>query len=79
MVYLLMIAVAALRFGRGPAIAAAALSVALYDVFFLVPYFTFAVAEAQHIFTFIMMFAIGLVISELTLRARREEQRARSR
>ena len=79
MVYLLVIALAALRFGRGPAIAAAALSVALYDVFFVVPYYTFHVADAGHIFTFVMMFAIGLVISELTLRARRQERRARSR
>lgn len=76
MVYLLVIAVTALRFGRGPAVAAAALSVALYDVFFVAPYYTFAVAEARHVFTFVTMFAIGLVISELTLRARRHEREA---
>lgn len=78
MVYLFVIAIAALRFGRGQAVFTAALSVALYDVFLVAPYYTFSVAEVRHLVTFIMMFAVGLGISELSLRARRHALRAQT-
>ncbi len=76
MLYLLVIVVAGVRFGRGPSIAAAALSVAAYDFFFIEPYHTFAVSDLRHTLTFGTMFAIGIVISTLTLRIRRQERAA---
>ncbi|HEV8336563.1 MAG TPA: sensor histidine kinase KdpD [Candidatus Polarisedimenticolia bacterium] len=79
MLYLLVIMIAAIRFGRGPSVLAAALSVGLFDFFFVPPYLTFDVGDTRHILTFGMMFAVGLVISELTLRVRRQEQEARLR
>ncbi len=79
MLYLLAILIASFRFGRGPSIAAAALSVATYDFFFVPPYYTFSVEHARHMMTFAMMFGLGLVVSNLTSRLRREEQQARTR
>jgi two-component system sensor histidine kinase KdpD len=78
MVYLLVIMVAAIRFGRGPSTLASALSVLACDFFFVPPYFTFAVSDQRFILTFAMMFAIGLVMSGLALRAREATLRART-
>ncbi|MEW6365327.1 MAG: DUF4118 domain-containing protein [Acidobacteriota bacterium] len=79
MIYLLTIMVVAYRWGRGPSMTAAALSVATYDFFFVPPFFTFAVEHSRHLLTFAMMFTVGLVISSLTSRLRREEREARMR
>ncbi|HUS64029.1 MAG TPA: DUF4118 domain-containing protein [Kofleriaceae bacterium] len=66
-VYLLVIMIVAVRHGRGPAVAAAGLSVVAYDVFFIAPHYTFYVADQRHLLTFAIMFAVGLVISQLAL------------
>jgi len=58
---------------------AAALSVAAYDFFFVPPFFTFSVAHARHFLTFAMMFGVGLTISGLTARLRRQEREAHMR
>jgi two-component system sensor histidine kinase KdpD len=79
MVFLLIIMVVAFRFGRFPSLVAAALSVAAYDFFFVPPFYTFSVQDVRHVLTFAMMFAVGIIISSLTLRLRRQEQLARRR
>jgi len=79
MLYLLIIMIVAARFGRGPSILASALSVLAYDFFFIPPYYTFAAHDQRHFFTFLMMFVVGLLISGLTSRIRREEKEARGR
>ena len=79
MIYLLGIVVAAMRYGRGPSLLAAASSVATLDFFFVPPYLTFAVSDAQHIFTFAVMLVVGLVISSLTVRIQAQAAAARSR
>jgi two-component system sensor histidine kinase KdpD len=79
MLYLLAILIVSFRFGRGPSIAAAALSVASYDFFFVPPFYTFSVEHARHMLTFAMMFGLGLVVSNLTSRLRRQEREARVR
>jgi two-component system sensor histidine kinase KdpD len=76
MLYLLVIAVAAVRWGRRASIVAAALSVAAYDFFFVEPYYTFAVSDLRHVLTFATMFVIGVVIGTLALRIRRQERAA---
>jgi len=78
MLYLLAIMIAASAFGRWPSIAAAAMSVAAYDFFSVPPYFTFNVEAAKHVWTFAMMFGIGLVVSGLMERIRRQEREAES-
>jgi two-component system sensor histidine kinase KdpD len=79
MLYLLVIMLTAVRAGRGGSVFAAALSTAAYDFFFVPPYFTFAVEDLRHFLTFAMMFAVGVVISALAQRIRRQEQEARAR
>ncbi len=79
MMYLLTVVLVATRVGRGPSIAAAALSVAAYDFFFVEPHFTLAVSDVRNVLTFVMMFAAGLLLSSLTLRIRSQELSARER
>ena len=76
MVYLLAVVCIALRFGRGPVVAASVLGVAAFDYFFVVPAGTFHVDDPQYLLTFGMMLAVGLVISRLTetVRARAQAQ-----
>jgi two-component system sensor histidine kinase KdpD len=74
--YLLVIMAVAVRYGRGPSVAASALSVVAYDVFFIAPHYTFSVHDQRHLLTFAIMFAVGLVISHLALRVRRQEAEA---
>jgi two-component system sensor histidine kinase KdpD len=79
MLYLLAVMIAASRFGRGPSMAAAALSVAAYDFFFVPPQLTFAVRDARYFLTFLMMFLVGSLLSALTTRLKRQEQDALAR
>jgi len=66
MAYLLGVMLVASRYGRGPSVLAAALSVAAFDFFFVPPQFTFSVSDLRYIGTFAVMFLVGLVISNLT-------------
>jgi two-component system sensor histidine kinase KdpD len=66
MLFLLAIVAVATLFGRGPAVLAAIVNVLAFDFFFVPPHFTFAVADAQYIFTFFVMLIVGLVVGQLT-------------
>jgi two-component system, OmpR family, sensor histidine kinase KdpD len=79
MVYLLGIILVSLRFGYGPSIAAAVLSVLLLDFIFVPPYLSFAVSDFQHVVTFAVMFVVAVVISNLTRRVRLQADEARYR
>ncbi len=79
MVYLLAVVIAAIYLGRGPAIMASILGVLVFDFLFVLPYFTFAVSDTQYILTFIGLFLVGVVISQLTARASEQAQAARER
>ena len=70
MLFLLTVVLVAVRFGRGPAVAAAFLSVASFDFFFVPPRFSFAVNDVQHLLTFAVMLAVALVTGHLTARLR---------
>lgn len=72
MIYMAGVALTAARFGHGPALAAVAMSVASYSYYFVPPVFAFAMIESQYVITLAVMVALGLVISELTSRLRRE-------
>jgi two-component system sensor histidine kinase KdpD len=72
MVYLLAVVVIALRFSRGPSIAAAALSVLLFDVLFVPPVGMLTVDDLQYLLTFAILLAVALVISGLKARIQRE-------
>lgn len=79
MVFLLAVFLVAVRLGRGPAVLAAFLSVAAFDVFFVHPYLSFGVDDAQYLVTFAVMLAVGLIASHQAaqLVARTEEGKAR--
>ncbi|MBL8103295.1 MAG: sensor histidine kinase KdpD [Anaerolineales bacterium] len=79
MVYLLAVVIAAIYLGRGPAIVASMLGVLVFDFLFVVPYFTFAVSDTQYVLTFIGLFLVGLVISQLAARASEQAEAARQR
>ena len=57
MLFLLVVLVAATRYGRGPAVLAALLGVALFDFFLVPPHLSFAVSDAQYLITFAVMLA----------------------
>jgi two-component system sensor histidine kinase KdpD len=79
MVYLVGVLVVAYRFGRGPAIVASVLSVALFDFLFIEPYYSFAVTDTQYVLTFVVMLLVGLVISNLTASIRLQARVAQHR
>jgi two-component system sensor histidine kinase KdpD len=79
MVYLLGIVLVALRFGYGPSLLAAVLSVLFFDFFFIPPLYTFAVRDLSHIVTFGVMFLVAVVISGLTQRVRAQAEAAAQR
>jgi len=72
MIYFLGVAWIAFRYGRLMSIIASFLSVLSFDFFFVPPYLTFAVADAQYVLTFVIMLAVGLVIAHLTGQLRRQ-------
>jgi len=79
MPYLIAVVVAAVFLGRGPSIVASAVSVVAYDFFLVPPRFTFAVTDTEYVLTFIGLFLVGLVISNLAARAREQAEAARQR
>ena len=79
MLFLAAVALAASRARRGAAVFAAFLSIALFDFFFVPPRFTFAVSDLHYLFTFAVMLACALTISELSVRLRSYGEAARER
>ncbi|MFA7281588.1 MAG: DUF4118 domain-containing protein, partial [Sterolibacterium sp.] len=68
MLFLLTVFLVATRLGRGPAVMAAFLGVALFDFFFVPPHLSFDVADAQYLVTFAVMLAVGLLTAHLASR-----------
>lgn len=79
MLFLLAVMWTAVSFGRGPSLLAAALSVACYDFFFVPPLYTLDVADQRYVLTFATLFAVGLLLSELAGRLKRQEREAIAR
>lgn len=79
MLFLLAVVLVAASLGRGPAVLAAFVSVALFDFYFVPPRFSFAVADAQHLVTFAVMLAVALITGGLTAGLRRQADAARER
>ena len=72
MVYLLAVVIIALRFARGPAVAASVLCVAAFDLVFVPPRGRLTVDDIQYLLTFAIMLAVALVISWLVENVRRQ-------
>ncbi|MBK7060370.1 MAG: DUF4118 domain-containing protein [Rubrivivax sp.] len=66
MIFLLAVVGVGWIYGRGPAVLAAFLGVALFDFFFAPPRFSFAVSDVQYLVTFAVMLVVALAIGQLT-------------
>jgi two-component system sensor histidine kinase KdpD len=85
MLFLLTVVLVALKLGRGPAVAAAFVSVAAFDFFCVPPRMSFDVSDAQYLLTFVVMLIVALIIGQMTAGLRYQariasyrEERARS-
>jgi two-component system sensor histidine kinase KdpD len=65
LLFMLTVVLVAVKWGRGPAIFAAILDVALVDFFFVPPRFALAPADPHYLLTFIVMLAAGVVVGQL--------------
>jgi two-component system sensor histidine kinase KdpD len=79
MVYLLGVTVAALRFGRAPAVLTAVLNAVAFDFFFVPPRFSIAIADVQYLVTFVVMLIVALVIANLVASVRQQTRVAGAR
>jgi two-component system sensor histidine kinase KdpD len=79
MLYLLAVVVCAVALGRGPAILASFLGVAVFDFVFVPPRYTLQVGDSQYIVTFVVMLVVAAVIGTLTGRLREQAQQQRLR
>ena len=79
MLFLLVVVLSSLRWGRGPGAWAALLSVLLFDFYFVPPRNSFSVNDTQYIFTFCLMLSVALVCGQLMARLRHEARVAAER
>lgn len=79
MLFPLAVLFSAVRLGRGPAVLAAFLSVALFDLFFVPPHFTLGVHDVQYLLTFAVLLLVALTTAELAARLRRQRDAAEQR
>jgi two-component system sensor histidine kinase KdpD len=78
-VFILAVALVAARFGLGPGALAAVLGVLAFDFFFIPPYLTLDVADAQYLITFAVMLVVALIVSSLAARLRGQILASRAR
>lgn len=79
MLFLLAVVIVGAALGGGPALLAAALSVAIFDFVFVPPFYTFAVNDKAYYLTFGVMFIVALVMGNLTARIRAQAEEAAAR
>lgn len=66
MLFLLVVVLVAVRFGRAPSVTATCVGVACFDFFFVPPRFTLVISDLQYLVTFAVMLAVGLITGQLT-------------
>jgi two-component system sensor histidine kinase KdpD len=79
MIYLLSVVISALYLGLGPSILVSVIGVITFDLFVIPPYLSLDVEHAEYAFTLIVLLLIGIVVSYLTSRVRRQSRVARQR
>lgn len=77
MTFLLGVVVVAFRCGRNQAVAASILAVLLFDILFVPPRYTVVIDDIQYLITFAVMLFVGLSVSTLAARIRRQAELAR--
>lgn len=76
LLFILAVVLSGARFGRGPAVLAACLSVLLFNVVFVAPRFSLAVADERLLFTLVVMLLVGLIVGHLTASLRAQARAA---
>jgi two-component system sensor histidine kinase KdpD len=79
MPYLLGVVSIAIVFGRGPAVFASVMGVIAFDIFMVPPYLTLVVDDTEYIITFLALFLVGVVISNLTYQVKEQAVQAKER
>lgn len=74
MVYLLGVVATAFFWGFGPSVFVSLLSVLAFDFFTIPPFLTFTVYDTKYVFTFIVLLAVGLIISYLIRRIQKQTE-----
>jgi two-component system sensor histidine kinase KdpD len=77
--YVLAVGITAYLGGLGPSIMVSLVGVLAFDFFFVRPYLSFSVSDTQYIFTFLVLLLVGIIISYLTARVRRQTELAKKR
>ncbi|MDD5686487.1 MAG: DUF4118 domain-containing protein [Elusimicrobia bacterium] len=77
MLYILVVVITALKWGRGPSFFSAILCVLVFDFFFVSPRFSMTVADTQYLIVFITLFVVGMVISNLVLKSKEQAEVAK--
>lgn len=76
LLFILAVVLTGARFGRGPAVLAACLSVLFFNVVFVEPRFSLAVANERLVFTLGVMLLVGLIVGHLTASLRAQARAA---
>ncbi|WP_342553792.1 ATP-binding protein [Paenibacillus sp. FSL R7-0652] len=79
LVYLFPVLISAVYCGMGPAVYAAALSVVMFDFFFVPPYLSFTVEDLQYLISFAVYLAVAVMTASLAGRLRHQLERVKSR
>lgn len=77
--YLIGIVWIAINYGRGPSLLSTLIAALCFNFFFLTPYYTFKIAEEQHLLTFTVLLASGIIIGTQSARLRMQAISARRR
>jgi two-component system sensor histidine kinase KdpD len=77
LVFLAAVLASAVRYGAGPSVVAALLSVACYNFFFLPPLYTFTIADPANVIALFFFMIVALLTSSLTARTRTQAVIAR--
>jgi two-component system sensor histidine kinase KdpD len=72
MLYFLIVIIAALRWGPGPAVMTGVLGALSFDYFLVPPYFAFAIVDVEYIFTFAIFLIVALTISALASKTKKQ-------
>lgn len=79
LLFLVMVAIAAMLFDILPVLSTAVLSAFIWNFFFIPPLFTFHIESTEDLLMFLLYFFIAMVNAVLTLKIRREEVKARDK
>ncbi len=79
MIYLTGVVMIAARFGTGPSVLASLLSIAAFNFFYTVPYYTFSFIDPDYYFTFSVMLVTSLLVGSLAAKLALQARQARQR